>query len=64
MTITAPASTSLAAFKAGITVEPGGTFQVYEADGVTVATSLADGYLVVSTPQDGISSDIYTVVLF
>ncbi|QJD83225.1 GLUG motif-containing protein [Cohnella herbarum] len=58
-----PYGTSLATIKAAITPAVGATFEVYEADGVTVATGLASGYKVIVTAQDGTTQVIYTVTV-
>jgi hypothetical protein len=58
-----PHGTTLAAFKAAITPAAGATFELYEADGVTVATLLASGYKVIVTAQDGTTQVTYTVTV-
>ncbi len=58
-----PYGTTLSAFKAAITPAINATFEVYEADGVTVATSLASGYKVIVTAQDGTTRVTYTVTV-
>ncbi|QTH45177.1 S-layer homology domain-containing protein [Cohnella sp. LGH] len=63
-TITAvPYGTTLSAFKLAITPAANATFEVYEADGVTVATSLASSYKVIVTAQDGTTRVTYTVTV-
>jgi len=58
-----PYGTALVTFKAAITPAVGATFEVYEADGVTVATGLASGYKVVVTAQDGTTQVTYTITV-
>jgi carbon monoxide dehydrogenase subunit G len=58
-----PYGTTLAAFKAAITPAAGASFEVYEADGVTVATVLASGYKVIVTAEDGTTQVTYTVTV-
>ncbi|WP_139991757.1 S-layer homology domain-containing protein [Paenibacillus paridis] len=63
-TITAiPSGTTLAALKAAITVVADATFEVYQADGVTVATELATGNKVIVTAEDGVTQVTYTVTV-
>ena len=63
-TITAiPNGTTLAAFKAAITPALGATFEVYQADGTTVAADLATGYKVKVTAEDKVTAKIYTVTV-
>lgn len=56
-----PTGTTLATLRAAITPSTGATFEIYQADGTTLANSLADGYKVVVIAQDGISKTVYTV---
>ena len=56
-----PASTTLANFKAGISVSTGATFEIYESNGTTVATDLADGYKIIVTAEDGTTTETYTI---
>jgi len=58
-----PYGTTLSAFKAAITPAANATFEVYEADGVTVATSLASNYKVIVTAEDGTTQVMYTVTV-
>ncbi|MFC5471287.1 S-layer homology domain-containing protein [Cohnella suwonensis] len=58
-----PSGTTLAAFKAAITPATGATFEVYEGDGTTVATTLASGNKVIVTAQDGTTKVTYIVTL-
>lgn len=50
-----PYGTTLAALKASITPDANATFEIYEADGTTVATTLTSGNKVIVTAQDGIT---------
>ena len=56
-----PNGTTLADFKTAITPASNATFEVYEADGTTVATDLQDGYKVIVTAEDGTTTKTYTV---
>ncbi|MCQ6561587.1 S-layer homology domain-containing protein [Paenibacillus mendelii] len=58
-----PYGTTLAAFKAAITPAANATFQIYDADGVTVAAALATGKKVIVTAQNGITKVTYTVTV-
>ncbi|MBH5317524.1 S-layer homology domain-containing protein [Paenibacillus sp. GSMTC-2017] len=58
-----PYDTTLAAFKAAITPALDATFEVYDADGTTVATTLASGKKIIVTSQDGNTKITYTVTL-
>lgn len=58
-----PVTATLAEFKSNLTPATGATFEVYQADGTTVATNLATGYKVVVTAQDGIAKSTYTITL-
>ncbi|MFC4305284.1 S-layer homology domain-containing protein [Cohnella boryungensis] len=63
-TITAiPYGTTLAALKAAITPAADATYEVYNADGITVASSLATGSKVIVTAQDGVTKVTYTVTV-
>lgn len=63
-TITAvPYGTPLAAFKANITPANYATFEVYQADGTTLATVLETGYKLIVTAQDGIANKTYTITV-
>ncbi|WP_341281142.1 S-layer homology domain-containing protein [Paenibacillus sp. FSL H8-0537] len=63
-TITAiPSCTTLAALKAAITPAADATFEVYQADGITVATVLATGNKVIVTAEDGVTQVTYTVTV-
>ncbi|BAU29821.1 putative repeat protein (TIGR02543 family) [Aneurinibacillus soli] len=57
-----PYGTTLAALKAAITPEANATFEVYDADGTTVATALTTGNKVIVTAQDG-TTVTYTVTV-
>lgn len=56
-----PNATTLDEFKAAITPATDANFEVYEADGETVATDLLDGYKVIVTAEDGETTKTYTV---
>ncbi|MCD9026426.1 GLUG motif-containing protein [Cohnella silvisoli] len=56
-----PYGTKLSALKAVITPAADATFEVYDADGTTVATRLATGKKVIVTAQDGTTKVTYTV---
>ncbi|HAZ03973.1 MAG TPA: hypothetical protein DCY97_17645 [Marinilabiliales bacterium] len=58
-----PFGTDLAAFKTNITPAADATFEVYQADGTTVAADLATGYKVIATAQDGITTKTYTITI-
>ncbi|MGE5702989.1 MAG: Ig-like domain-containing protein [Clostridia bacterium] len=58
-----PYGTTLAALKAAITPAAGATFEIYDADGITVARTLATGKKVIVTAQDGITKVTYTVTV-
>ena len=63
-TITAvPYGTTLAAFKANITPANYATFEVYQADGTTVATVLETGYKLIVTAQDEVANKTYTITV-
>ncbi|MCR8632702.1 GLUG motif-containing protein [Paenibacillus radicis (ex Xue et al. 2023)] len=54
---------TLAALKAAITPAANATFEVYDEDETTVATTLASGKKVIVTAQDGTTKVIYTVTV-
>ncbi|ANY65641.1 hypothetical protein BBD42_03560 [Paenibacillus sp. BIHB 4019] len=56
-----PYGTSLAILKEEITPAPNATFEIYDADGTTVATTLASGHKVIVTAVDGMTKVTYTV---
>ncbi len=58
-----PQTETLANFKANITPAAGATFEVYQADGTTVATDLQTGYKLICTAEDGITKKTYTITL-
>lgn len=63
-TITAvPSTETLATFKGNITPAAGASFEVYLANGTTVATDLATGYKLICTAQDGSTKKAYTITL-
>lgn len=58
-----PNGTSLAVLKEEITPATNATFEVYDADGTTVATTLTSGKKVIVTAADGITTVTYTVTV-
>ncbi|WP_240418111.1 S-layer homology domain-containing protein, partial [Paenibacillus periandrae] len=58
-----PNGTTLAALKAAITPSANATFQVYDADGTTVAATLVTGKKVIVIAQDGTTKVTYTVTV-
>ncbi|MGE4287512.1 MAG: lamin tail domain-containing protein [Salinivirgaceae bacterium] len=58
-----PYGTTLATFKAALTPATGAAFDVYLADGTTLATDLLSGYKVVVTAQDGTTQKTYTLTV-
>ncbi|MBB3071125.1 hypothetical protein FHS14_004132 [Paenibacillus baekrokdamisoli] len=58
-----PNATTLTAFKAAITPAVNATFEVYDADGITIASTLATGKKVIVTAQNGITKVTYTVTV-
>ncbi|WP_239618411.1 beta strand repeat-containing protein, partial [Cohnella mopanensis] len=58
-----PRSTTIAALKAAITTAPGATFEIYEADGTTVAASLTTGNQIIVTAANGTARTTYTVTV-
>ncbi|MET3290902.1 UNVERIFIED_CONTAM: uncharacterized protein YjdB [Brevibacillus sp. OAP136] len=58
-----PYGTTLAAFKAAITPAEGASFEIYDADGITIARTLATGKKVIVTAQDGTTKVMYTVTV-
>jgi len=58
-----PWNETLATFKSNITPAAGATFEVYEADGTTVATDLQSGYKLICTAEDGVTKKTYTISL-
>jgi hypothetical protein len=58
-----PNTTTLAALKAAITPATYATFEVYNANGTTVATTLATGNKVIVTAQNGTTKVTYTVTI-
>ena len=58
-----PLTETLANFKANITPAAGATFEVYQADGTTVATDLQTGYKLICTAEDGVTTKTYTITL-
>jgi hypothetical protein len=58
-----PNATTLVAMKAAITPAAKATFEVYDADGTTVATALATGKKVVVTAENRIAKVTYTLTV-
>jgi hypothetical protein len=58
-----PNGTTVDELKAAITPVADATFEVYDADGTTVATTLVTGYKVIVTAQDGVTKVTYTVTV-
>jgi len=58
-----PFGTTLAAFKAAITPAAGATFEIYNNNGTTVATSLQSGRKAIVTAQDGITKVTYLLTI-
>ena len=58
-----PNATTLVDFKAAITPATGASFEVYEADGTTLATDLATGYKVIVTAEDTTTTKTYTITV-
>jgi len=56
-------STSVATFKLNLTPATNATFEVYESNGTTIATTMATGNKVIVTAQDGITTATYNVTL-
>ncbi|GGD88803.1 S-layer homology domain-containing protein [Paenibacillus nasutitermitis] len=62
-TITVPYGTTLAALKAAITPAGGAAFEVYNADGTTVATALATGGKIIVTAENGTNRVTYAITV-
>jgi len=58
-----PYGTTLAAFRAAITPATQATFEIYEADGTTVATQLLTGHKIIVTAQNGVTKVIYNLTV-
>ncbi|MGO4270952.1 S-layer homology domain-containing protein, partial [Paenibacillus sp. TAF58] len=58
-----PNGTTLAAFKAAITPAAGASFELYDADGTTVASELATGKKVIVIAEDRITTVTYAVMV-
>ena len=58
-----PNATTLSALKAAITPATNATFEVYDADGITVATALSTGQKVIVTAEDGATRVTYTMTV-
>ncbi|MGO4500506.1 InlB B-repeat-containing protein, partial [Paenibacillus sp. 2RAB27] len=55
--------TTLDALKAAITPAANATYQIYEADGHTEATTLVTGCVIIVTAEDGVTRVTYTVIV-
>ncbi|WP_227872179.1 discoidin domain-containing protein [Paenibacillus albus] len=62
-TITVASDVTLAALKAAITPSANATFEIYNADGVTKATTLATGMKIIVTSQAGTNKVTYTITV-
>jgi len=58
-----PFGCTLATLKSNLTASSNGTFEVYLADGTTIATDLATGYKVIVTAQDGVTKKTYVITI-
>lgn len=58
-----PPGTTISALKAAITPAPDAEFEIYEADGTTVATVLATGNKIIVTAEDGVTKVAYIVTV-
>ena len=58
-----PYGTTLVAFKAAITPAAGATWDVYEGDGVTLATVLATGKFIYAAAEDGLGMQNYLITV-
>lgn len=56
-----PMSATLETFKNNIFAAAGASFEVYQADGTTIATDLQTGYMLICTAQDGTTKLTYTI---
>jgi hypothetical protein len=56
-------NTSLADFKTKIVPAAGASFEVYKADGTTVATELTSGCKLITTAEDGKTKKIYIITI-
>ncbi|HUW05683.1 MAG TPA: T9SS type A sorting domain-containing protein [Williamwhitmania sp.] len=59
--VTVPDNTSLSDFKANVTVSSGASFEVYNEDGITIASELVSGCIVKVLAEDGVSTHAYTI---
>ena len=62
-TIAVDSGVSLAALKAAITPSANATFEIYNADGITKATTLATGMKIIVTPQSGTNKVTYAITV-
>ncbi|PKP10683.1 MAG: hypothetical protein CVU09_05570 [Bacteroidetes bacterium HGW-Bacteroidetes-4] len=56
-----PYSEDLTAFKANVLALSGASYDVYLADGLSVATDLLDGYQLICVAEDGLTKKTYTI---
>ncbi|MFF2483514.1 discoidin domain-containing protein [Paenibacillus sp. NPDC058071] len=62
-TIIVGSGIKLAALKAAITPSANTSFEIYNADGITKATTLATGMKIIVTPQTGTNKVTYTITV-
>ncbi|WP_167549591.1 discoidin domain-containing protein [Paenibacillus borealis] len=62
-TITVGSGINLAALKAAITPAANATFEIYNADGITKATTLETGMKIIVTPKSGTNKVTYTIIV-
>ncbi|MRN55260.1 S-layer homology domain-containing protein [Paenibacillus monticola] len=58
-----PFGTTLGALENAFALPANATFEVYEADGITVAAIVATGYKVIVTAQNGLTKVVYTLTV-
>jgi hypothetical protein len=56
-----PITESLSVFRSNLTPATNATFEIYESNGMTVATDLQTGYKVIVIAQDGVTTKTYTI---
>lgn len=56
-----PYSEDLATFKANVLALSGASYDVYQADGLSLATDLLDGYQLICVAEDGLTKKTYTI---
>ena len=62
-TIIVPVGTSLATFETNLTPAPGATFETYDADGTSIATTLSTGKKVIVTAENKTTKKTYIVTV-